>query len=355
MGIYDDIGVRPFINAWGTHTRFGGSIMSERVAQAMLEASRLSVEIEELAAKVGAEIAQLTFNEAAYVSGGAAAGIALAIASCMTGTDPRKCERLPDTTGMKAKVIMHKAGRFWEDVAVQAPGVQIEEIGNSQSARERDLANALDADTAAVVTCDWPGLIPVARVVELSHAADVPVIVDAAGDVPPKENLWRFTRDLNADAVVVSGGKGLRGPQGTGLVLGRREIIAGCAANGNPNRGIGRTMKVAKEEMVGLFEAVRQFLDTEAFESERIDRSSQALISRLGAIPGAQFDTDAPLILIDLRPSQAPSDRQLMDALRNGTPSIMALCRNRVLYVNVSTLQPDEDMVVADRLIELLA
>ncbi len=356
MTIYSEIGVRPFINARAPHTRFGGSIMPAHVVDAMAEASRTSVEMDDLQAKIGTKLAQLTRNEAAFISCGAASGISLAIAACMTGTDPSKCARLPDTTGMKNKVVIHKAGRFDEDICIQVPGVKVVEIGSRRGAKEQDLLDALDADTAAVLTCNWQGLLPVSTVTKISHAANVPVIVDAAGEVPPIENFWHYTQDCNADAVVISGGKGLRGPQATGLVLGRREIIDGCIANANPNRGIGRTMKVAKEEMVGLYAAVRHLLEDPEAELSRSKASAQYMIEQLKGIPGLEITRDLPFLLLGLdRVAKYTTDQQVMTELRDGEPSILALCRNKTLWVNVTTLQPGEDALVAHRVTQILS
>ena len=174
MGIYDEIGVRPFINARAPHTRFGGAIMPTPVVEAISEASRLGVDMGELQEKLCAKIAELTRNEAAFISCGAASGIALAIAACVTGTDRAKCERLPDCRGMRDKVVVHKAARFDEDICLQVPGTAVVEIGTRRRTTERDLTNALGDDTAAVVTCDWQGCLPVSDVVQISHARKRP-------------------------------------------------------------------------------------------------------------------------------------------------------------------------------------
>ena len=257
MAVYDELGVRPYINARAPHTRFGGAIMPDVVVQAMAEAAGWGVDMEELQTALHSRIAQLTRNEAAFISGGAASGLALATAACMAGRDRSRIERLPNTRGMRNEVVVPKASRFDEEICLQAARARIVEIGTSRGTSEDDLAGALGPSTAAVVTCDWEGCLPIERTVAIAGARNVPVIVDAAGDVPPVDNFWRYTRELGADAVVVSGGKGLCGPQATGLVLGKSDLIDACVANGSPHRAIGRTMKVAKEDMVGIYVAVR--------------------------------------------------------------------------------------------------
>ncbi len=145
MGIYEELGVRPFINAADNYTRYGGSIMWPCAVEAMVEASRQFVNLYEMQTRVGESIAEMTGNEAAYVSCGAAGGIALAVASCMAGTDPEKIERLPDTTGMKNEVIVHRCARFYEDIAIQVPGAVIVEVGDDRGATEEQLAACINA------------------------------------------------------------------------------------------------------------------------------------------------------------------------------------------------------------------
>src|SRR5580704_95012 len=198
MGIYDEIGVRPFINARGrAYTRFGGSIMPPEVLTAMAEASRHSVNLFDLQERLGHVIAEMTHNEAAFISCGAASGILLAVAGCIAGTDEAKATRLPDSAGMRNQVVMHRSERGTEaDPAIRAAGGKIVDVGTAEGASEAQFVSALNEQTAAVVLLagERGGNLGTARVIELAHGRGVPVLVDGAQSVPPKVSLWKYTR-----------------------------------------------------------------------------------------------------------------------------------------------------------------
>ena len=263
MSTYAELDVTPIINANATLTRLGGSLMPPEVLKAMMEAAKVFVELPELQRRVGNRIALLTQNEACYVSSGAAGGIVVAIAACVTGNDMAAIERLPDLTGLRDEVIVHKSQRNGYDHAVRQVGVKLVEIGYPAVTEEWQLEGAINEKTAAVIwfhgALGGPGDISLEKVIDISHAHGVPVLVDAAAQLPPVENLWKFTQ-MGADAAIFSGGKDLRGPQSSGLVLGRQWLIDACARNGPPNHSIGRPMKVGKEEMLGLLAAVERYL-----------------------------------------------------------------------------------------------
>src|SRR5579871_1150332 len=247
MGLYEELELRPVINAYATLTRLGGSRMPPEVLAAMADAARCFVDLQELQRRVGEKIAALTQNEAAYVCSGAAAGLALATAACITGTDPAAIHQLPDLAGLKNEVIVHRSHRNGYDHAIRQVGVRLVEVGESAGTDPGDLERAFTAQTAAVVwfqgAMTGPGDLPLPVVIEMAQARGVPVIVDAAAQLPPVSNLWYFTQ-MGADLAIFSGGKDLRGPQSSGLIVGRRELIAACARNGNPNHSLGRPMKV---------------------------------------------------------------------------------------------------------------
>ena len=290
MTVYDELGIRPFINAWRPLTRLGGAVLPEPVVTAMREASRGTVDLLAMQHQVGAAIAAMTSNEAAYISSGAAAGITLALATCMAGTNPVTAARLPDTRGLRNRVIMHRCERGYKsDVAITNAGAVIVDIGNANGASEADLITAIDAHTAAIFVHDSApgGQIPLSHVITVARAHKLPVIVDAAFSVPPVKTLWRFTRDMGVDAVVVSGGKGLRGPQSTGLVLGRHWIIEGCVFHGAPNDRIGRGMKVGKEELAGIYAAVKLALvrsDSEYYA--QVQAMMETILAQIHTLPG---------------------------------------------------------------------
>ena len=202
MDIYDELGVRKIINGNATLTSLGGSLMPPEVVAAMAEAARYFVDIDELQEKVGRKIAEWTKNEAAYISCGAAAGLVLSTAACITGLDPEKRASLPYTDGMRNEVIVHKCGRVGYDFAIRQAGGKLVEIGSPQGAVVEDLEKAINDRTAAIFYFYnyhlMHGQIPLERGIEIAKSRGIPLIVDAAAQLPPVENLWRFTQ-MGAD------------------------------------------------------------------------------------------------------------------------------------------------------------
>jgi D-glucosaminate-6-phosphate ammonia-lyase len=266
MGIYDRLGVRPVINCATSYTRLGGSVMAPQVAQAMADAAGCFVRLDELQEAVGSRIASLTGNDAAYVTNGAAAGLALATAACMTGDDLAAMARLPhDVAGLRHEIIVHRTQRNFYDFAIRQVGGRLVEIGHAMETASWELDAAFNERTAAVFYFAGTHLnrqtLPLPLVIERAHAFGVPVIVDAAAQIPPVTGLWHYTVDLGADLAIFSGGKGLAGPQNSGLVVGRADLIRAISLNGPPNQRIGRPMKVGKEAMIGLLTAIERYLD----------------------------------------------------------------------------------------------
>lgn len=369
---YADLGIRTFINAAGTYTRLGGSRMPPVVLEAMRQAGLQFVEIDELQTKVGARIAALTHNEAAYVTSGAAAGLLLATAACMAGNDQALARQLPDPRGMRTRVAVYRAQRNPYDYAVRTLPVQLVEIGFPNliaAPTEWELAEALDGETAAVLytLAGWTaeGALPLASVIDIAHRAGVPVIVDAAAQLPPRENLWRVT-GMGADLVIFSGGKDLCGPQSTGLILGRRDLIQACAVIGAPHHGIGRPLKVGKEEMIGILAAVEWYLGRDEDERARwAERFVAGLIERLHSSTVRVercFPNEAgqplPRALIRLAGDDAPAhSARVIALLRAGTPSIEVGVSEYGdgFYVNPMTVEVDEEAVLACRLVDVIA
>ena len=262
---YRRLGVDPIINATGSVTRLGGTRTRPEVLAQMAGAARVMVNIDQLNEKAGVEIARLTGAEAGLVTSGAAGGLLLQAAACIAGGDPARMQRLPDDTGgMPNEIIIHTMHRFPYDQAYRAAGAKLVEIGNYLFTHPWELEAAINARTAAVAYLCAPftsrRALPLARVCEIAHRHNVPVIVDAASMLPPRANLRRYLND-GADLVIYSGGKGVRGPQGTGILCGRADLIAAARANGSPAQFLGRPMKVAKEEILGLTTALAMFID----------------------------------------------------------------------------------------------
>lgn len=274
MGFYHDLGLQPVINAATTLTALGGSLMPEEVLAAMNDAAGSFVDMHELHLAAGKHLAGLTHNEAAYVTAGGAAALVLAVLGIRTGGDPSVITTYPGHAEAPYEVIMHTAHRIPYDAAVALAGATIRQIGNVKQTFAWELEGAITEKTAAVLyvaNSQLPQVaLPLEDVVRIAHAHNLPVIVDAAAQLPPVENLWHFTRDLGADIATFSGGKALLGPQASGLMVGRADLIEGARQNGAPYQRWARAMKVGKEEIAGLVAAVERFvsLDHDAIKSQ---------------------------------------------------------------------------------------
>jgi L-seryl-tRNA(Ser) seleniumtransferase len=333
MHIYERLGISPVINAYECLTSLGGSLMRPEVLQAMSEAAQHFVRLDALQRVVGERIAELIGVEAAYVTSGAAAGLVLSAAACMVGTDRAAIARLPDTNGMKNEIVIERAHRNRYDFALRQTGATFVEVGYARGTEAWELEAAITQNSAAVayfVTNATPATLPLPLVAEIAHAHGLPVIVDAAAELPPAGNLRRFV-DEGGDLVVFSGGKGLRGPQSTGLILGRSDLIAACAANANPHHAIGRPMKAGKEEIVGLLVALELYLaepeDERQARWEEQVRLGIALLQGLrGLHPRRVFPMPTgkwvPRILVEVGEDAPLSGEEVRRALRAGVPSI---------------------------------
>ncbi|HVL23907.1 MAG TPA: aminotransferase class V-fold PLP-dependent enzyme, partial [Thermomicrobiales bacterium] len=317
MTIYADLGVRTVINAAGTLTRLGGSRMAPEVLATMTEAAAGFVRIEDLQDAAGAVIAEVTGAEAGYVTSGAAAGITLGIAACVAGMDVAKMDRLPDTTGMKNEVVVQRGHRNAYDHAIRAVGVTLVEVGylgypGAGGTFGWQLDDAITERTAAVACpiLPTPGTLSLPEVAEIAHARGIPVVVDAAAALPPRANLRRFIAE-GADLVAFSGGKAIGGPQASGILAGRRDLIASVALQhqdmdvraeswsrralladgalrGVPHQGFGRSMKVGREEIAGLVTALRRYVaGDDAADVTRWQALLDIVERTLGTVPHA--------------------------------------------------------------------
>jgi D-glucosaminate-6-phosphate ammonia-lyase len=356
LGIFEELGVTAYINANEWYTSQGGSMLPPPVAQAMAEASGRAVRLIELQNAVDDAIARLTQNEAACVVSSATAGIVLTVAAFMAGLDPKKSEQLPSTHGLKTEVILQKCDRFGEDPAIRIPGARIVEIGDQNGATGQQFQEAITSQTAAAFTLPTrEGMIPIEEIVRIAHERGVGVIVDIAWSLPPKENLWKFTRDMGADVTIVSGGKGLRGPQGSGLILGRKAVVEACRGMIPPHCRIGRPMKMSREAMVGVYAAVKHFLNGGA---EATQQMAAYLAGELGDIPGLAVRVDQPAshVHLKLSPSRIRLTRdQIKERLLAEEPRILVRDSGPDgIRVNAGTLAEGQETLVAQRLKELL-
>ena len=369
MGIYEELGVRPIINACATLTRLGGSLMPPEVLTAMEEASHRFINLHLLQKRVGETLAELTHNEAAFVATGAAAGITLAVAACMTHDKADAIGRLPDTTGLKNEVIVFKNQRNQYDYAIKQVGATMIIVGDGESCTAQEFEAAITERTGA---CMWfqgsycgHGDVPLAQVIEICTRHGVPVLVDAAAQLPPVENLWNFTQ-MGAACAIFSGGKDLQGPQSSGMILGQRWLIEAIRPIGSPNAGIGRPMKVGKEEMVGLLAAVRRYLSLDHVARQaRYERMVGDWGEAFSMLPGVHseraFPNEAgqPLSRLEVRVDKGArlTHDQLLIALREGTPCIETegSLGGDSIFINPWQLTDDEATIVERRVVELLS
>jgi L-seryl-tRNA(Ser) seleniumtransferase len=369
MTTYADLGIRRVINAAATLTRLGGSRMPAPVIEAMAAAAGSFVELDVLQERVGERIAELTHNQACYVSSGAAAGVMLAVAACIAGDDPAAMARFPHLESGKNEVIIHRCQRNGYDYAVRQTGARLVEIGMAQSTARWELEAAITPQTACVIYFAGAhfahGALPLEYVIEVAHAHGVPVIVDAAAQIPPIANLWRFTRDMGADIAIFSGGKGLRGPQSAGLVLGRPDLIAACRLNGSPNHSIGRPMKVGKEELMGMLAAVEWSLaQDEATLLDQYERTVQYWLDGLRDLPGVQVARGYPSeagqpharAIVQIDPAGGMTRDELVVALLRGDPAIaVSALDGNAIALNPQTIEPGEEQLVLEALRQTLA
>ena len=358
---FRDLGVRPFINAAGTYTAMTASLMPPEVMEAINYASRHYVMLDELHDKVGERIATLLHAEGAMVTSGAASALTLGTAAVLTGTDRQKIVELPDLAGMKSEVIVQKAHRFGYEHAVRNCGVTLVEVETPE-----DVDRAVSDKTAMMLfynNNNKEGRIQDEAFVQLGKKHGIPTLNDAAADVPPVENLWKYTK-MGFDLVAFSGGKGLRGPQSAGLLIGRKDLIAAARLNASPNGNtIGRGLKVNKEEMVGMLAALERFLALDhAAELREFERRAETIRRSATAVSGVNAEVFVPEVanhVPHLRISWDAAARgltpaEVVKALRDGEPSIGTRSEGDALVVGVWMMQPGEDKIVARRLREVL-
>jgi len=394
MSIYDRFGVRARINAAGLLTRLGGSLMPTEVLDAMTEAAGSFVDMAELQAAASAMIARHTSAEAGLVTSGAAAGLTLGAAACLAGLDAGRMDRLPEADDFPNEIIMCRTHRTGYDHAIRAAGARIRDVGfndRATGAGVRDvevweLEAAITPRAVAVAYMVTPeSQPPLVEVAAMAHRHRLPVLVDAAAQLPPAENLRRFVAN-GADLVVYSGGKAIRGPQGTGILCGRRDLVASAALQqldmdvrpetwrppepylcrsalcGIPHHGIGRGFKVSKEEIVGLLVALERFVALDhAAEQARQEALLVAIRNRLADAPhirakllsAAETGRDPLLEVCVDETTLGVSAFALSLALQQGEPPVHLGERKAAqgaLIVNPVGLREGDAEVIATRL-----
>lgn len=356
--VYKELGLQPLINAAGTYTYLGGSLMAPETVAALAGAARGFVPLVQLQETIGKKIAALIGCEAAMVTCGAASALSLATAACVAGADPEKVRRLPDTTGMKSEVIIQKAHRYGYDHAVRNVGVKLIEVVTAA-----DLEKAVNERTAVMLfynDYNDRGQIKVEEFARLGKKLGVPTLNDAAADVPPVENFTRYLK-MGYDLVVFSGGKAMRGPQAAGLLLGRKDLLAAAALHNNPHTdSLGRTNKVGKEELVAMWAAVERFVKLDHAAVWRDwEARVQTIADMVGEVKGVKTEKFVPplanhsphlRITWDFQASGIkPED--VVSQLRAGAPPIeLRPGVADAIEVAVWMLEPGQDKIVGQRL-----
>ena len=398
MGVFDRFGVRQIINVGGSNTRLGGPLMAPEVVEAMSQAATESVAMEELQAAASRVISDATGAEAGYVTAGAAAGLTLGTAACITGLDISKMDRLPDTAGMPNEVIIAREHRSGYDHAIRAAGARLVEVGMNEvgsgagvrASEAWEYEAAITEKTTAIAYFFVPGSNPpLEQVIRVAHKHNLPVIVDAAAQLPPVENLRRFT-GLGADLVAFSGGKSIRGPQNSGILCGRRDLIAAVALQhldldehfdiwepppslipkeklpGIPRHGIGRSAKVSKEAVIGLLTALQMFTREQTIaDSLRFRSLLQPIVDGLREVSNIEVNLISPP-----NPEVYPTVEIRLDeeglgqtafavsrTLKYGDPSVYlneTQLAQGILEVNPINLTAERAAIVAERLVQVL-
>ena len=371
--IYARIGVRPFINARGTWTYLSGSLELPEVRAAKQEAARRFVDIFELQRAAGKRLAELSGAESGMVTSGAAGAIASATAACMAGTDPAKIWQLPDTAGMKGEVVM-SGGRSAFDSAVRLTGAK---LVVARTIEETEAA--IGPNTAMIYTTRLGERLQ--KTIELAKRKNVPLLLDDAAGIPPIENLKLYAR-MGVDLYCFSGGKGLAGPQCSGLLLGRKDLIEAALANTSPWEGaVCRAMKVGKEEVMGCLAAVEAWTKMDLPALNRVwEQRVKRIAALVETVPGVstriqipESGNRYPTLTVEWDEAAwkftvADCDRQLregeprIEVLTASNPSLVSAVsgrdpktpRNNRLQIISMTMQPGEELIVGRRLREIL-
>ncbi len=354
---FKELGVRTFINAAGTYTAMTGSLMLPEVKEAMMYAAEEFVNLDELQDRVGERIVELLHCEYATVTSGAASAITLGTAGVLTGMDEEKAVQLPDLTGMKNEVIIQKKHRIVYDHAIRNCGVKLVEVET-----RKELEKAINKNTAMLWFLNANNFIGEIRdeeFVAIGKKYAIPTFNDAAADVPPVENLWKYT-DMGFDLVAFSGGKGLRGPQSAGLLIGREDLIRAARLHAPPRGNtIGRGMKVNKEEVLGMLAAIEYYLaknhekDWKYWEQQirLIHDSAVSVPGVVAEIHVPEVANHVPSLRISWQEGALPlSPGEVRRKLREGHPSIETVGGSDSIGITTWMMKPGQERIVAGRL-----
>ena len=358
---FKELGVRTFINAAGTYTAMTGSLMPPEVSDAIKYATGDYVSLDELQDRVGERIASLLRCEYATITAGCASAITLGTAGVLSRMDEEKVKQIPDLTGMKNEVIMQKSHEIGYAHAIKNCGVKLVFVES-----KKELEDAINDQTAMLWFLNahnFQGQIQDEEFVAIGKKHGIPTFNDCAADVPPVENLWKYT-EMGFDLVAFSGGKGLRGPQSAGLLLGKRELIEAARLHAAP-RGdtVGRGMKVNKEEILGMLVALEMYLSKDHEKEWKIWEGQIKLISdNAKAIPGVETEIHVPEVANHVPSLRIKWDQkkvkistdELREKLRYGHPSIETVGDKETVGITTWMMSPGQERIVASRIQELL-
>lgn len=360
--LYASLGIKPVINGVGVVTVLGGSIMPPEVIRAMEEASRYFIPLPELQKKVGERIAGLLQAPAAMVTCGAASAISVGTAACLSQGDAAKLRQLPNREGIRYEVIQQKSHRSGYEHQMEMCGAKIVTVET-----RKELEAAINDRTGMMFflnKAEPSGEIKAEEFVKIGKDRGVPTMNDAASDATPKDNLWKYTKQ-GFDLVIFSGGKALRGPQASGLLLGRKDLIAASLPAMSPFGGIGRGMKVGKEELCGLLAAVERYLKVDhAAEWRELEARVTSIRSALNGVKGIATDRHIPVIANEVphvcvewdEQARGLTAQQVSEKLLAGDPPIHVQRPGKgKLLISVWMMRGDEPKIVGGRLREILS
>ena len=389
--VYEQLGVRPLINGRSFSTKAGGCALPKEVLDAMREAGECCVRMDELQSAASEVIARATGAEAGIVTSGAAAALTLGTAACLARLDVTRMNRLPDTSGMPDEFIVHRAHRNDYDHAVRGAGAKFVEVGFGYYTFAYEVESAINARTAGLYYQAGvnQGAIPLDEFAAIAHRHSLPVLVDAAAEMPPGSNLKSLIA-AGADLVAFSGGKHIQGPQSTGILCGRRDLILSAALQhqdmdvfpetwplrsliengtvaGPPHHGIGRGFKVGKEEIVGLVTALELY-QTRDFTAERARWTAdmECVAAGVRDLPGVSArlqypqhnGREVPSAVIRIDAAVASTNAHaVINALQSGDPPICVfekLAGSGEIVVFPEALRPGDAAIIARRLREVL-
>lgn len=360
--LYASLGIKPVINGVGVVTVLGGSIMPPEVVRAMEEASRYFIPLPELEKKVGERIAELVHAPAAMVTCGAASAISVGTAACLSQGDPAKLRQLPNREGIRFEVIQQKTHRSGYEHQMELCGAKIVSVET-----RKELEAAINERTGMMFflnKAEPNGQVKAEDFVKIGKERGIPTMNDAASDATPKENLWKYTK-MGFDLVIFSGGKALRGPQSSGLLLGRRDLIAASLPAMSPFGGIGRGMKVGKEELCGVLAAVERYLKVDhQAEWKELESRVSSIRSALKGVSGLTTDRHIPVIANEVphvtvewdESARGLTAQQVSEKLLAGDPPIHVQRPGKgKLLISVWMMRGEEPKIVGRRLREIFS